>query len=111
MKTHIDNVVLGVDTAIPCGLIINELVSNALKYAFPNNQGGEICIDLRTTSDQKFTLVVKDNGAGFPEDLDFRKTSSLGLRLVNTLVKQLRGNIDLARDSGTQFRIEFAAVN
>ena len=107
LKTHVDGVALSVDTAIPCGLIINELISNALKYAFPAGQRGEISIDLHMTEDNECILVVGDNGVGFPDNVDFRKTSSLGLRLVNTLVKQLRGTIDLAPESGTQFKIVF----
>ena len=106
----INDIYFGIDTAIPCGLIINELVSNCLKYAFPEGKQGEIRIGLRTNGSDQFTLTVRDNGVGFPVDLNFQKTNSLGLQLVNTLAKQLRGTIQLDRDSGTAFAITFAAT-
>src|SRR5262245_64140983 len=83
IRLNIDTsgVFLTIDTAIPCGLIINELVSNSLKYAFPQNRRGEIYIILHS-EDSMFTLTVSDSGIGFPSDLDFRTTESLGLQLV-----------------------------
>jgi len=115
LKINVGNVLLGVDTAIPCGLIIGELVSNSLKYAFPGGRAcserseskGEIRIDLHS-DDDKLTLIVSDNGVGFPEDLDFPKTETLGLRLVNMLTRQLKGTIELDRSGGTAFKITFA---
>jgi PAS domain S-box-containing protein len=107
LKVNVEDVLLDIDRAIPCGLIINELVSNALKYGFPDGQEGEICIELFSASDE-FTLVVRDNGVGFPQDLDFRKTKTLGLKLVTTLAKQLRGAIELQRNGGTEFKLRFA---
>lgn len=110
-KIRVDNVSLGIDTAIPCGLIINELVSNSLKYAFPNGRKGEIWIELyaeNTGNESKYTLIVGDNGTGLPEGMDFRNTESLGLQLVNTLVSQIGGTIELNSDAaGTEFRIKF----
>lgn len=106
LKTNIDDVFLGIDTAIPCGLIINELVSNSLKYAFEDGQG-EIRIDLHSEKEGKFTLIVSDSGVGFPKDLDFRNTESLGLQLACTLVDQLQGTIELDRTCGTKFKIAF----
>jgi len=111
LEVDINDVYFAIDTAIPCGLIINELVSNCLKYAFPEGQPGEIQIGLRTNGDDRFTLTIRDNGVGFPTDLDFQKTTSLGLQLVNTLAKQLKGTIQLDRDSGTAFVITFAATS
>jgi PAS domain S-box-containing protein len=110
LKINSDDVFLGVDTAIPCGLIINELVSNSLKYAFPDGREGEIHIELRVDDGGQFTLMISDNGVGFPKDLDFRDTGSLGLQLVNTLVGQLEGTIELDRSSGTALRIAFAEL-
>jgi two-component sensor histidine kinase len=107
LKTNVHDVFLGVDTAIPCGLILNELVSNALKHAFPDGRAGEIRIELRA-DDGQLMLVVSDNGVGFPEDLGFRDTASLGLQLVSTLVDQLEGTIELDRSGGTTFKITFA---
>jgi PAS domain S-box-containing protein len=109
LKINVDDVFLGVDTAVPCGLIVNELASNCLKHAFPDGRPGEIRIELRSDCDGQFTLLVGDNGVGLPKDLDFRNTSSLGLQLVNTLVSQLDGTIELERRDGTEFKITVAA--
>jgi PAS domain S-box-containing protein len=109
LKINVYEVLLGVNTAIPCGLMINELVSNALKHAFPDGKEGEIRIELtRSVGEKRFTLIVSDNGIGFPGDLDFRNTKTLGLQLVITLVDQLNGTIELDRRSGTEFKITFA---
>jgi len=108
LRINVQDVSLGIDGAIPCGLIINELVSNSLKHAFPDGRKGEVAIELFPAHDSQLTLVVRDNGAGFPEDLDFRTTQSLGLQLVITLVEQLEGTIELHRDSGTAFKITFS---
>jgi PAS domain S-box-containing protein len=107
LKINVDDVFLNVDMAIPCGLIINELVSNCLKHAFPGSQRGEIHIELRSGGDHQFTLTVSDNGVGFPKEVDFRKTESLGLQLVNTLTEQLGGSVKLEQQGGTAFTITF----
>jgi len=115
---EVSDILLGIDEAIPCGLIVNELVSNSLKHAFPALRGeagaiegppGEIRICLRLGEDGKYSFTVSDNGIGFPEGLDFRNTPSLGLQLVTMLVEQLQGSIELRRDGGTEFRITFRA--
>jgi PAS domain S-box-containing protein len=108
LKTEVEDILLGIDTAIPCGLIINELISNSLKYAFPERQG-EIFVDLHR-DDGKLTLIVRDNGVGFPENVDFRNTDSLGLQLVCTLTDQLDGAIELNRAGGTEFKITFGEI-
>jgi two-component sensor histidine kinase len=105
----IDHILLDIDTAIPCGLIINELVSNSLKYAFRDGRTGEIRIAM-TQDGNRYTLVVADNGSGLPPGLDFRNTPSLGLQLVNTLVDQLEGAIELDSAGGTRFKITFAEI-
>jgi len=110
LETHVREVLLTINTAIPCGLITNELVSNSLKHAFPDAKKGKIRIDLFLDSDYMFTLIVSDNGVGFPKDLDFRNTETLGLQLVMTLVKQLKGTIELDRSGGTEFKITFAEL-
>jgi two-component sensor histidine kinase len=102
-----DDVSLSIDTAIPCGLIVNELVSNSIKYAFPEGKRGEICVDIHSDNGNKFTLTVRDNGVGFPRDLDFRNTKSLGLQLVVTLTDQLDGTIELDTRDGTTFNVTF----
>lgn len=111
IATH--DLTLTLNTAIPCGLIINELVSNSLKYAFPNDRPGHISLSLqREQLDQadvgrQITLVVEDNGIGIPETLDWQTTPSLGLRIVRNLVDQIKGKITLKRDSGSLFQISF----
>jgi len=107
IKSNIDveNIFLDIDTAVPCGLIINELVSNSLKYAFLYEKG-EISVRFYL-KDKKNALIVKDNGIGFPKDVDFKNTNTLGLQLVNTLVEQLCGEIELYGGKGTVFKIIF----
>jgi two-component sensor histidine kinase/sensor domain CHASE-containing protein len=106
----IDHTGLGMDSAVPCGLIINELVSNSFKHAFPGGRRGEVRIAMSRHDGDKITLVVADNGVGLPENLDFPNTESLGLQLVVTLVDQLRGSITLSRDAGTKLTVVFTEV-
>jgi len=101
------DLVLEIDDAIPCGLIVNELVSNSMKYAFPEGRTGNLTVRLQVGYDDRIALTVGDNGVGLPPDLDFRATETLGLQLVNMLVKQLRGEIELEKGPGTIFRITF----
>jgi two-component sensor histidine kinase len=124
-----DDVALSIDVAIPCGLIANELVSNSLKHAFPapshnsapgvapsgqageaDDREGEILIEFHLQEDRQLVLSVRDNGVGFPPDVDFRDTPSLGLQLVNSLVTQLGGTLELHSNGGTEFRIVFRAA-
>ena len=110
ISTSADEIFLDVDTGIPCGLIINELVSNCLKYAFPADRGGRIEIELKKEADNQLLLVVRDDGVGLPEGMDFRTTKSLGLKLVSTLVRQLKGKLQLSNDgNGAEFKISFPA--
>lgn len=103
----IEDILLGIDTAIPGGLIIHELVANSLKHAFPGNARGEVSIIFQTEGDN-LRLTVSDNGVGLPKDLDFRNTDSMGLQLVRTLARQLEGTIKIASDGGTEFTVTFA---
>jgi len=109
IEVHADDVFLDLDRAIPCGLIINELISNALKYAFPENQNGRITVRLAANSDQDCTLFVTDDGVGLPPDLDLGRLQSLGLQLVNLLVLQLHGSIIMEPAPGTGYCIRFPA--
>lgn len=102
---NVANINLDIDTAIPIGLIINELISNALKHAFTDKPQGKITIKTRTCDDASLVLTVTDDGGGFPADIDFRDTETLGLQLVTTLVRQLDGTIELAKNNGTTFKI------
>lgn len=107
LSLNVEDVRLSIDTAIPCGLIINELVSNSLKYAFLADKPGEISISLYPEPDDRYTLIVQDNGSGLPPDLNFQQTKSLGLQLVCNLTKQLQGTIDLQSKTGAIFKINF----
>ncbi|HAG81320.1 MAG TPA: hypothetical protein DCL61_09125, partial [Cyanobacteria bacterium UBA12227] len=111
LELNIDKVNLTIDTAIPCGLIISELVSNALKYAFPSGRQGTIQVALRAESGDYYTIVVKDNGIGLPTNLNLKTSKSLGLQLVNVLTEQLEGTLELDCSSGTEFTIRFPPGN
>ena len=105
LNLNMDSTSMVVDTAIPLGLIVNELVSNALQHAFPDSGIGVVSVDFGRKDDGEFTLVVSDDGIGLPEKVDHTKTKTLGLQLVNILVEQLGGRIDLIRGEGTTFTI------
>jgi PAS domain S-box-containing protein len=107
LQIKADGIFLDINTAIPCSLMINEMVSNALKHAFSPAGGGLILIEMRKDAKNRYHLTVHDNGSGFPDDVDYRNSSSLGLQLVNTLVEQLRGKIELEKGLGTTFKILF----
>ncbi|HEY9691174.1 MAG TPA: GAF domain-containing protein [Oculatellaceae cyanobacterium] len=110
VEFDIDPVELNIETANPGGLIVNELVSNAFKHAFPDNRSGKMLLELHQDSSQKIILIIKDNGIGFPPDLDFRNTESLGLQLVCTLTEQLEGEISLTKEEGTAFKLTFTEL-
>jgi len=102
---------MDIDHAIPAGLIINELITNYIKYAFPEGRKGMIYITSRLINDKMVEIVIGDNGIGIPENLDFRNTRTLGLHLVTTLVEnQLHGNIDMHKNNGTEFAIQFRGM-
>lgn len=109
LKTEVEEIALGLDTAIPCGLIIIELLSNALKYAFPVNcGGGEIFIGLRSEEQGWLGLTVSDNGVGLPAEIEIPHLKSLGLRLVSDLARyQLDGEMNLSREKGTRVYVRF----
>ena len=107
LNIEVDPIWIEVRNAVPCGLLVNELLSNSLKYAFPGNQGGEITITLRATPEGHMVLVIHDTGVGFPAHIDFRYTGSLGLQLVCLLTEQLGGTIELDRASGTRWTLRF----
>lgn len=132
LKLSLEQVNLGMDTAIPLGSIVTELISNAMKHAFPNGSKGKISIilckkenykqyleksgDFRADSecqdigDLQFILVIKDNGTGFPKEIDFKNTDSLGLQIVTVPIEQIDGCIELERKNGTEFTIWFKDV-
>jgi two-component sensor histidine kinase len=106
LNMNVENVMVDINTTVPLGLIVNELVTNSMKHAFVNDHKGKINIDFHKDGDL-FILIVGDSGVGFPEDLDFRNTASLGLQLVNNLTGQIDGKIELNRKNGTEFKITF----
>lgn len=104
---NVEEIMLNIETSIPVGLIIGELVSNSLKYAFPNNQKGKITLSLEYCN-KEYKLVISDDGIGLPPEFDFKNVkSTLGFKLVNSLVEQLDGSITLEKNTGTQFTIKF----
>ena len=109
LLTDVEDIGIDIDTATPCGLIINELVTNALKYAFPGERTGEVHITLSKNPETKeLQLVIKDNGIGLPPDFDIKKAKTLGMNLaVNLVEQQLKGTVVLKRENGTEFIITF----
>lgn len=111
LNIYVEDVPLGIESAIPCGLIINELVTNSLKHAFPGDRNGEIKIILRLAEENMIELVVSDNGIGIPKDLNMQKIESLGLHLVKMLAEnQLMGRMNIDLNNGTEFQIKFEGV-
>ena len=106
LKINVEDILLDINTAIPLGLIVNELITNSLTHAFSEGNKGEIIVDFHPRDDH-YEFAVKDNGIGFPEDIDFQNTDSLGLQLINSLTNQIDGDIKLDRNNGTEFKIIF----
>ncbi|HBK96478.1 MAG TPA: histidine kinase, partial [Microcoleaceae bacterium UBA10368] len=111
IQLNIDPISLNIETAIPCGLIINELVSNSLKYAFPYSRAGEINIKFCEISSQQFHLSIQDNGVGFPADFDVENTETLGIRLVRMLTSQLDGSLTIDSQYGTCYNLVIKELN
>lgn len=107
LKLNVKDVYLDLKRAVPCGLIITELISNSLKHAFSETERGEIAVEMYPDEGEKYILIVRDSGKGFPEGLDFRETESLGMKLVVNFVNQLKGTIELNRKEGTKYKIVF----
>ena len=101
-----EKVYLDIDKAIPCSLILNEMISNSLKYAFPDNQKGTIQIDVRSGT-HNVIIIYTDNGVGIPEHITLDNTGTMGLQLINGLTNQLKGTVELEREHGTVYKITF----
>lgn len=108
LDVQASDIYLSIDNAVPCGLIVNELISNALKHAFVDGREGEICVMMQQLADQQVKLIVRDNGVGLPKDVDYMNTGSLGLQLVTMLVQQLDGTIEIRNNAGAEFAIVFS---
>ena len=106
LNIDVEDVMMDINTSIPLGLILNELVSNALKHGFPDGMSGDITVDFKLIGDT-YQLKIGDTGIAFPEDVDYRNTDSLGLQLVNSLTRQIDGQIELDTSNGTEFCIKF----
>lgn len=106
-KINVKDATLDINKAIPCGLIISELVTNSLKHGFPDGKKGEINIDFHLDKNNNYSLIISDNGVGISKDFSFQTTKSLGLRLVSMLTQQLKGTIELDRNQGTKIKIIF----
>jgi len=109
LERHLEQVSMDLDRAVFCGLIVNELVSNALKHAFPDERTGRIAVELRTTPQEQILLKVADDGVGLPWGTNLRQTKTLGHQLVFMLAEKLRGTVEVTRDRGTAFCITFQA--
>lgn len=107
LEFELENLYLNLDTSIPCGLIINEIVSNSLKYAFHGREKGKIKIEFSKLSDGRLKLIVSDDGIGLAEDFDIENAESLGLQLVTTLITQVSGELEIDVSRGTKFNIVF----
>lgn len=106
LNVNVDNIKLDIDTAIPLGLILNELISNSLKHAFPEGKSGQLTVKFHL-KDDKYTLTVSDNGISIPEELNYEKSDSLGLKLVYSLANQIGAEVKLDTANGTKFEITF----
>ena len=102
----VEEVMVDINTAIPLGLIVNELVSNSMKHAFPGDRCDEISVIFRQLENE-YVLIVEDDGMGLPEDIDYKNTNSLGLRIVNSLIEQINGEMTLDKSKGSRFIIKF----
>ena len=108
LDLHTDSVFVLIDTAVPCGLILSELISNAFKHAFPGDEKGRLSIRLRRAKDETITLEVSDNGIGVPSDLNLKRNDSLGLQTVVGIVeRQLQGELSIETDHGVAWQIRF----
>jgi two-component sensor histidine kinase len=110
LHTKLETVGLELDDALPSGLLISEVISNSLKHGFPDGREGEIRIVLRRQSANTVLLALSDNGVGLPDELDWTATKTLGLRLVRTLAGQLRGNLEIRSQGGTEVKLVFTAT-
>ena len=107
IEYNLDDIFLDINRAVPCGLILNELVTNAFKHAFSEQDSGRIEIELKESDEQTYKLSVSDNGEGLPEQINIDKVHTLGFQIINTLVQQINGELKIHRNEGTQFSIYF----
>jgi len=111
LETDLEDLRLDINTAVPCGLLVNELISNVLKHAFPEGRKGTVRVTLRRKKDGMLELCVADDGVGFPEIFDLRDVGSFGLQIVNLIAEQLEAKIGLERRNGTVFTVTFRELD
>lgn len=109
LRFETDRLMLSINTAIPCGLIVNEILTNSIKYAFPENRNGEILISLKAIN-EKLILHIRDNGIGLPENLDITKIKSLGMKLIQVLADQIDGELEIISEMGTAYTLSFSEM-
>ena len=107
LEMNIGSISLDISTAIPLGLIINELVSNSLKHAFPEGRKGKIKLDFQKDDNNSCSLIIKDNGVGLPKNITFQNPQTLGFQLINDLIDQIDGSVEVSRRGGTTFQVIF----
>ena len=108
LKVNAEDILLNVDEAIPCGLVLNELITNSLKYAFPEDRKGAIILDVRLDDKKNVVLTYSDNGVGLPENFDIRKTDTLGLSLaIKLMERQLGGKMKISRNNRLKYTFTF----
>ncbi len=111
IQSQIDEIELSITHAVPCGIILNELLTNAIQHAFPDGQKGTIKVSFGKTNEHYYKLVMEDNGIGLPEEFSLHESESLGLILVDALIKQLHGTLSIDKDAGTRFLIFFKSAD
>jgi len=107
LEVQAESAISDIHTAVPVGLLVNELVSNALKHAFPDGRGGRVNVTLRRLEPERLLLSVRDDGAGLPESFDWDSANSLGLTTIQALARQIRANVEVRRQGGTEFALTF----
>ena len=107
INKHIEDICFNIDIAIPLGLVINEIITNSYKHAFPNGLEGEINLEIINKSDGEYVVTINDNGIGLPPGFDINNSKSLGLQLVNVLVDQINGHLIINNEKGLSFTIIF----
>ncbi|MBF0336398.1 MAG: sensor histidine kinase [Nitrospirae bacterium] len=111
LNISVSELELGIDTAVPCGLLINEMLTNAVKHAFPDEMRGEVCIGLSNTPEGYIELIVRDNGIGISEAIDIRNNKTMGLELILGITEiQLGGKVELKNKEGTEIKVRFKPV-
>lgn len=110
LDLQIEDIYLGIDSAVPCGLILNELMTNSLKHAFPGRKKGRIKISMRSLKDQSYEFIFKDDGVGIPDSFNVKESKTLGLNLIEILTEQIQGNVIRTSKNGTIFKIVFPGV-